>query len=78
LRKKAVLENWPQDVLRHSYITYRLQVLKNIDVVAEEAGNSPREIRDSYKRPIPPGVGEKWFAVVDEWGEKKKPPTVAR
>jgi integrase len=77
LRKKAVLENWPQDVLRHSYITYRLQVLKNIDAVAEEAGNSPREIRDSYKRPIPPGVGEKWFAVVDKWGEKKKPPTVA-
>jgi integrase len=65
LRKAGIIENWPQDVWRHSFITYRLQVIQNIDQVAEEAGNSPREIRSSYNRPIPPGVGEKWFAVVD-------------
>lgn len=62
VRKNGTVPGWPQDVLRHSFITYRLQVLRNVDAVAEEAGNSPKEIRQSYKRPVPPGTAERWFA----------------
>ncbi len=54
---------WPDDVLRHSYITYRLQVIRDIGRVAEEAGNSPSVIRSNYRRPIPPGRGRKWFSL---------------
>lgn len=57
---------WAPDVLRHSFITYRLQVVKNIDDVAEESGNSPKIIRDSYRRPIPPGWGKQWFDLLLE------------
>jgi integrase len=63
--RKAGL-NWSIDVLRHSRITYRLQELHDIGKVAEESGNSPSEIRASYKRPIPPGEAERWFAVLEK------------
>jgi len=56
---------WSIDVLRHSRITYRLQETRDIGQVAEESGNSPGEIRASYKRPIPPGVWEEWEAVME-------------
>lgn len=55
---------WTPDVLRHSGITYRLQVVGNMDQVAEEAGNSPAIIRSTYRRPLPPGEGKKWFALL--------------
>jgi len=54
---------WPKDVLRHSSITYRLQLINNIDLVAEESGNSPAVIRRDYRRPIPPGWGKQWEAL---------------
>jgi integrase len=56
---------WSIDVLRHSRITYRLQETRDIGLVAEESGNSPGEIRASYKRPIPPGQAERWWKVLD-------------
>lgn len=56
---------WSIDVLRHSRITYRLQETRDIGLVAEESGNSPSEIRASYKRPIPPGQWERWARVLD-------------
>ena len=62
-RKKLGLP-WPVDVLRHSFITYRLQILGNIHDVSEEAGNSPAIIRAHYRRPIPPGQGEQWFQLL--------------
>ena len=66
LRKNKVVDRWPADVLRHSFITYRLQVLGSIDRTADQAGNSPSEIRASYRRPIPPGEGKRWFSVVED------------
>lgn len=63
-RKSGIVSTWPADGLRHSFITYRLREIENIDRVAEEAGNSPAEIRASYRRPIPPGVAEAWWQLV--------------
>lgn len=62
-RKKLSLP-WPADVLRHSFITYRLQIIGDIYRVAEEAGNSPTIIREHYRRPIPPGQGDQWFSLL--------------
>lgn len=57
---------WTPDVLRHSAITYRLQVVGSMDQVAEEAGNSPSIIRSTYRRPLPPGEGAKWYRLLGE------------
>lgn len=67
LREKGVIERWPQDVWRHSFITYRLQVVESYGKVAEEAGNSEREIRASYRRPVPPGTGARWWEALGEF-----------
>jgi integrase len=62
---RAAGERWEPDVLRHSRVTYRLQVLGgDVDRVAEESGNSPEVVRSDYKRPIRPGEGERWFEVL--------------
>ena len=60
-RENPAVAIWIPDGLRHSFITYRLQILQKIDTVAEEAGNSPSEIRQSYRRPIPPKQGIAWW-----------------
>lgn len=65
LARKALGMKWPPDVLRHSYITYRLQVNANVYEVAEEAGNSPQVIRANYRRPMPPGMGTAWFDLLE-------------
>jgi len=66
LARKVLHLPWAADVLRHSYITYRLQILGDISKVAEEAGNSPSIIRQHYRRPIPPGRGKLWFAALSD------------
>jgi len=53
--------NESRNILRKSFISYRLAVTQNIAQVAEEAGNSPSVIRSNYKRPIPQAEGQRWF-----------------
>jgi hypothetical protein len=59
------------DGLRHSYASYRIRPLKgNLPQLAEEMGNSPREIIRSYKRNVTDGEANAWFNVVppvDYW-----------
>jgi integrase len=49
--------------LRHSFITYRMAVLKNAAQVALEAGNSPRMIFEHYRELATKAEGNAWFAV---------------
>jgi integrase len=59
------------DGLRHSYASYRIRHLKgNLDQLAEEMGNSPREIIKSYKRNVTDAEANAWFNVLppsDYW-----------
>ena len=68
-RRIGIVEDWPADVMRHSYISYRLAQGHGRGQVAEWAGNSESEIRRSYRRPLRAEDGEAWFAV---GGEKEK------
>jgi hypothetical protein len=61
--------NESRNVLRKSWISYRLAVTQNIAQVAEEAGNSPGVIRRNYKRPIPAAEGARWFDLWPTQGE---------
>jgi integrase len=49
--------------LRHSFITYRMAVLKNAAEVALEAGNSPRMIFQHYRELATEEQGKAWFAI---------------
>ena len=62
-REKEIISEWPQDVMRHSYISYRLALGDSRSVVAEQAGNSESEIRKSYRRPLRREDGEAWFSI---------------
>jgi integrase len=48
-------KNETRNILRKTFISYRLPIVKHIGTVAEEAGNSPGIIRKHYRRIIPPG-----------------------
>lgn len=63
LRERGIISTWPQDVMRHSYISYRLAQGHGRGQVAEWAGNSESEIRKSYRRPLRNEDGDAWFAV---------------
>ena len=55
---------WKHNALRHSYISYRVAVLKNMAEVALEAGNSPGMIFKHYHELVRPDAAKAWFAIV--------------
>lgn len=54
---------WSNNVLRHSFGTYRLAQTRNESVVALEMGNSPAMIHAHYKRPVTQEMSQKWFRI---------------
>jgi integrase len=54
---------WVHNGARHSYISHRLEMTKDVARVAEEAGNSPRVIKTRYARPVPTKDAEAFFAI---------------
>jgi integrase len=52
------------DGLRHSYASYRFRQLKDLSQLAEEMGNSPREIIASYKKNVTDGMAKEWFSIM--------------
>ena len=66
LRQHGILSIWPQDIMRHSYISYRLAQGHNRGQVAEWAGNSETVIRSRYRRPLMKEDGAAWFAITGD------------
>ncbi len=63
LKQHEIIKEWPQDVLRHSYISYQLALGHGRGQVAEWAGNSEQVIRKSYRRPLRKQDGETWCKI---------------
>jgi integrase len=59
--KAAGMEKWKMDILRHSYGTYRLPILKSADALALEMGNSPDVIFRHYRRPMNEASASAYF-----------------
>jgi integrase len=57
---------WKQNVLRHSFISYRLAILQDVNRVALEAGNSPAMIFRHYRELTTPGQAGTWFAIAPD------------
>jgi integrase len=68
---------WPRNALRHSYISYRLAVVKDAAKVALEAGNSPDIIFKHYRELVTEPEAKEWFSIMPPKGwsppEPKKP-----
>ena len=62
LAKKLGFE-WPNNVLRHSYISYRIALVKSADQAALEAGNSPAIIFKHYRELATEEQATAWFNI---------------
>jgi integrase len=55
---------WKRNGFRHSYISYRVAVLKDVPAVALECGNSPQVIFSNYRALATESDGKAWFAIM--------------
>jgi len=62
LAKRAGIQ-WKRNGLRHSFISYRTALTKNVPQVAFEAGNSPQMIYRHYLKAVTESVAKQWFAI---------------
>ena len=76
LAKKLGIE-WPRNALRHSYISYRLAILRDTARVALEAGNSPDIIFKHYRELVTEEAAKDWFSILppENWSP---PPSLQR
>jgi len=62
LAKKQGL-GWPRNVLRHSFISYRVAQIQDVNQVALEAGNSPNIIFKHYRELVTEEAAGEWFSI---------------
>ncbi|PYJ63530.1 MAG: hypothetical protein DME24_01085 [Verrucomicrobia bacterium] len=55
---------WKHNGLRHSFITYRMAIANDENIVASESGNSPDMIYRHYRQLITPEQAKAWFSIV--------------
>src|SRR5437764_13348224 len=61
---KASGIEWPNNVLRHSYATYRLAQCQDAARVALEMGNSPQMLFRNYRELVDEQDAAAWFSIV--------------
>jgi integrase len=61
---------WKQNVLRHSFISYRLAEIQDVNRVALEAGNSPQMIFRHYRELATPDHARTWFSIAPPTSNK--------
>ncbi len=57
---------WKKNGLRHSYISYRVAEIQNVNQVALECGNSPSVIFSHYRELVRPAESKLWFGIMPE------------
>jgi len=57
---------WKQNALRHSFISYRLADIQDVNRVALEAGTSPQMIFRHYRELATPEQARTWFSIAPE------------
>lgn len=60
---RAARVSWKVNGLRHSFISYRLALVRNAAQVAMEAGHSSPVLYQHYVKPVPQTKAEAWFAL---------------
>jgi integrase len=62
--------NWKQNALRHSWISYRLAEIQDVNRIALEAGNSPQMIFRHYRELATPEQARTWFSIAPAASKK--------
>ncbi|MGI8437805.1 MAG: hypothetical protein ACR2NX_13035 [Chthoniobacterales bacterium] len=65
----AAKVTWKQNAPRHSFISYRLAEIPDVNRVAIEAGNSPKMIFEHYRELVTPKEAQTWFSIAPTTGE---------
>ena len=68
---RALKMEWQCNVLRDSFISYRIAIVQSAGQVALEAGNSASIIFKRYRELTTPEVAEKWFNILSKQGQWK-------
>jgi len=63
---RQAVPNWPANALRHSCISAKVALEKNLSKAAYESGNSPAIIQQHYNGLTTPTAAAAWFAVLPE------------
>jgi integrase len=66
---RALKLEWPRNVLRHSFISYRIAKVKSADQVALEAGNSAAIIFKHYRELATEADADEWFGILPKAGQ---------
>ena len=61
---------WKRNGFRHSFCSYRLATLKNVDEVAMEAGNSVDIIFKNYRELVSEEDSKRWFGIDPDTSQK--------
>jgi len=61
---------WKHNGLRHSFISYRLALIKDVGQVSLEAGNSPGMVFKHYRQLVRESEAQAWFSIVPPKREK--------
>ena len=61
---RNALRPWPDNALRHSAISYRLALTRDLPRVATEAGNSPAIVQRHYAELVKPDAAKKFFGIL--------------
>jgi integrase len=69
---------WKCNGLRHSFISYRLAEIQDVNRVALEAGNSPQMIFRHYRELATPEQARTWFTIAPETAANVLPIKLAR
>jgi integrase len=67
-RAAAGIKNWPDNGLRHSFVSYRLAATNNAAATALEAGHDQAVLFAHYRELVRPADAEKYFAIQPEAG----------
>lgn len=69
--KAGLLENWPNNALRHSFGSYHLAQFKDAAALALQMGNSPSMIFKHYRELVKPKDAERYWGIGPEGGDQK-------
>ena len=78
---RKIGQEWANNVLRHSFISYRIAKVKSAEQVALEAGNSPAIIFKHYRELATEDQADEWFGILPkerqfensvDWNRKKR------
>ena len=58
------LRPWPDNALRHSAISYRLALSRDLARVALESGNSPPVVQKHYLELVKPEAARRFFGIL--------------